>query len=99
MAVAQASQVLVGCDWVNTYSDWDTSLMRAICMAESRGRYDAVNPVNYDGISDYGLLQLHGQAIFEPRANVAAGHSIWLRQGYQAWSVYNNSKYRQFLGG
>jgi hypothetical protein len=71
--------------------------MEAVCHAESGGRYDAVNPTNYDGIGDYGLLQLHGQAIFDPAANVRAGHSIWLRQGYHAWSTFNSKRFELYL--
>ncbi len=71
--------------------------MTAICMAESHGNYNAIDCRNYDGKCDFGILQLHNQRIYDPKLNVEAGHRIWLRQGYEAWTSYNNGSYRQYL--
>jgi hypothetical protein len=67
--------------------------MTAICQAESRGNPNAINTHNTDGVDDFGLLQLHGQDILNPAQNITAGHNIWLRQGYTAWTSYNNGTY------
>jgi hypothetical protein len=77
--------------------DWDVSVMAAVMQAESGCNPNAVNPVNYDGIGDYGLMQLHGQEIYDPSQNVAHAYSIWTRQGYHAWSTYNNGAYLRYL--
>ena len=29
--------------------------------------------------------------------NVACAHAIWRSQGYKAWSVYTNGKYKEYL--
>ena len=89
-----------GCDYYSTLLakyNWDMHVMTAIMRAESSCVPDAVNRYNYDGIYDYGLLQLHGQEIYDPAANIQAGYNIWLRQGYRAWSTYNSGAYLRFL--
>jgi hypothetical protein len=71
--------------------------MTAIEHAESLCNPQAVNTINYDGKYDYGLLQLHGKAIMDPAQNIAAAYKIWERQGYQAWTTYNNGKYLTYI--
>lgn len=77
--------------------DWNISVMAAVMQAESNCNPNAVNPVNYDGVGDYGLMQLHGQEIYNPADNVAHAYAIWQRQGYKAWSTYNNGAYLRYL--
>jgi hypothetical protein len=77
--------------------DWNISIMAAVMQAESGCNPNAVNPYNYDGIGDYGLMQLHGQEIFDPATNVAHAYAIWQRQGYHAWSTYNSGAYLKYL--
>lgn len=77
--------------------NWDVNTMYAIMRAESSCNPTAVNTHNYDGVYDYGLLQLHGQVIYNPAANIEAGYNIWKRQGYTAWSVFNTGAYLKYL--
>ena len=77
--------------------DWNISVMAAVMQAESNCNPNAVNPTNYDGVGDYGLMQLHGQEIFDPAQNIAHAYSIWTRQGYHAWSTYNSGAYLRYL--
>ena len=77
--------------------DWDAQVMAAVMQAESSCNPNAVNPVNYDGVGDYGLMQLHGQEIYDPATNIAHAYSLWTTQGYHAWSVYNSGAYLKFL--
>ena len=52
--------------------DWNVSIMAAIMQAESGCDPNANNHGigNYDHIPDYGLLQLHGQEIYDPAINI-----------------------------
>lgn len=67
--------------------------MLAIEKTESTCNPAAVSPVDYDGIRDYGVMQLHGNPIFDPGANIAAAYRLWQVQGYHAWSSYNSGAY------
>jgi soluble lytic murein transglycosylase-like protein len=77
--------------------NWNVSTMAAVMQAESDCNPNAASPPNYDGLRDYGLMQLHGQEIYDPVANVAHAYAIWQRQGYRAWSTYNNGAYLRYL--
>lgn len=33
----------------------------------------------------------------DPATNIACAYQIWRGQGYRAWSVYTNGKYRRYL--
>jgi hypothetical protein len=77
--------------------DWDINVMAAVMQAESNCNPNAASPPNYDGLRDYGLMQLHGQDIYDPATNVAHAYAIWQRQGYHAWSTYNNGAYLRYL--
>lgn len=77
--------------------NWDVKVMFAVMQAESNCNPNAVSPPNYDGLRDFGLLQLHGQEIYNPTANIQAAYNIWLRQGYGAWSVWNSNAYLRYL--
>ena len=70
--------------------------MFAVMRAESSCDPNAINTQNYDGVYDYGLLQLHGQDILDPAANVAAAYRLWQVQGYHAWSTYNSGAYYRY---
>ena len=82
--------------------------MVAISEAESHCRADAKGDMNitYEqngrtyGYS-IGALQvriLPGREWIEAGDYYEGAHQIWLSQGYNAWSVYNNGSYLQFLG-
>ncbi len=77
--------------------DWNIRVMAAVMQAESSCNPNAVNTHNYDGVYDYGLMQLHGQEIYDPSQNIAHAYAIWQRQGYRAWSTYNNRAYLKYL--
>lgn len=80
--------------------NWDAATAMAICQAESGGNPNPPSNgyINYDGVSDYGLMQLHGIAIVDPALNISyAYYHKYLTQGWGAWSTYNSGKYRQYL--
>lgn len=77
--------------------DWNYRVMAAVMQAESNCNPNAVSPPNYDGLRDYGIMQLHGQEIFDPSQNIAHAYAIWQRQGYRAWSTYNSGAYQRYL--
>lgn len=79
---------------------WDVRIAMAIMQAESGCR--AVTPdnsaINYDGVADHGLFQLHGIAVTDPAANISIAYNQkYLTQGWQAWSVFNSGAYLKFL--
>ena len=79
---------------------WNVDTAVAICQAESGGNPEAVSnaSINYDHVSDYGLMQLHGVDITDPAANVAyAYYHKYLTQGWGAWSTYTSGRYARFL--
>ncbi len=96
----------VGCDIVYKYPsyEWDTSTMRAICMAESHGKQYATGH-NTNGTEDYGLLQINSchsdvignQDVYNPDVNINVAYKIWRGSGYGAWSTYNNGEYIRYL--
>lgn len=94
----QASEVPTVCyeNILAKYS-WDWHTMAAIERAESNCNPNAIGRVDYDGIRDFGLLQIHGSPIFNPSDNIAAAYQIWLRQGYGAWTSYNTGFYLTYL--
>lgn len=96
----QAPTSTQGCDayrsLISGYA-WDVATMMAIMQAESGCDPNAVSPPNYDGLRDYGLMQLHGMYILDPGANIAAAYTKWVSQGYRAWSTYNNGAYLKYL--
>lgn len=79
--------------------DWNYQVMAAVMQAESGCNPNAISNanINYDGIPDYGLMQLHGQEILDPVTNIAHAYAIWQRQGYTAWSTYKSGAYLRYL--
>jgi len=79
---------------------WNVQTAEAICQAESSGvASKASDPgLNYDGISDYGLMQLHGVDILDPAQNISyAYYHKYLTQGWNAWSSYKSGTYLRDL--
>lgn len=79
---------------------WNAQIAMAICQAESGGNPNPPSnaAINYDGVSDYGLMQLHGIDITDPAANIAyAYYHKYLTQGWGAWSTYSSGEYLKFL--
>lgn len=79
---------------------WNPDTAMAICQAESSGNPSAVSNgnINPDGVSDFGLMQLHGIDILDPAANIAyAYYHKYLTQGWGAWSTFNSGAYYKYL--
>lgn len=62
----------------------------------------------YDGnvvcVGSYGALQIgcvhylkNPAGLNDLATNVAVAHSVYLKQGYKAWSVYSSGKYLKYL--
>lgn len=92
------------------YSDWDVNIITAVAMAESL--YHECIPTGHNlsasenhgvCVGSYGALQvgcLHyneGEDHNDLATNIAVAHRVYLRQGYSAWTQYNNGAYREFL--
>lgn len=81
--------------------NWPVKTAMAIMQAESGCR--AITPsnaaINYDGVSDYGLFQLHGMNITDPAANVEAAYTIKYlpTHTFNAWNTYTGGQYRAYL--
>jgi hypothetical protein len=92
------------------YPGWDAGLITAIAEAESHCRAEARGDGHLTYIvagREYGYsvsaLQvriLEGREhcdAYDISVNVKCAYAIWRGQGYEAWSVYNNGRYKQFL--
>lgn len=82
--------------------DWPVQTAMAIMQAESGCR--AITPdnsaLNYDGIADHGLMQLHGMNITDPAENIRIAYAVkYLGAGrsFTPWSTYNNGAYLRYL--
>ena len=82
----------------------EANIMIAIAYAESGFNCKAINDkLNKDGSWDAGLLQvnsIHGYEkteLLDCHRNTDISYKIYQSQGFRAWSVYNNGKYRKFL--
>ncbi|GEM_PF-3428448 len=72
--------------------DWNVAIAEAICQAESGGNPSAISPTN-----DYGLMQLHNLAVFDPAQNIAMAYIKYQVQGWRAWTTYNTGSYHRYL--
>lgn len=89
--------------------DWDSDLMLAICKSENGyemyngWKANAKYTGNSDGSTDTGLCMInsvHGysnEVLSDPATNIRVAYDIWLNQGYEAWSDYNNGRYGRYL--
>lgn len=85
---------------------WNSRTMLAICMVENGYLYNhewdtrMVFDQNPDGSIDRGICSInsiHGfdsEALFKSEYNVIKAHEIWEKQGYEAWAVYNDGRYK-----
>lgn len=83
----------------------------AIIYAEHGGKVDAsaytvTSPANKDGSHDLGLMQINDKANADilktgdwkdPTVNAKMGLAIFNRQGWKAWSTYNDGSYKKYL--
>ena len=90
--------------------DWDTKLMKAIVMAESSCRADAVGDktLTYQNNGrtygySVGMFQiriLEGREAcdtFDIEKNAQCAYNIYKSQGLKAWSVYSNGAYKKYM--
>ena len=98
---------LVGCELVNKY-DWNTTIAKAVCLAESRGNSQAVGDLSVIGgiyAPSYGLMQIRAlvgrpskEQLLDSEFNMQYAYDLWSRQGWKPWSAYNNGNYKKYLG-
>src|SRR4051794_38430507 len=81
-------------------------LMAKLAVRESGGRAHINNAgLNKNGSVDYGLWQInsiHGynpQKLYDPLYNAKAAVAVYKSQGPKAWSTYNSSIDKKYLGG
>lgn len=89
-----------GCDqWRGLVSQygWDVNVMLAIMQAESGCNPGSVSGIDNDGLRDYGLFQIHGEAIMDPAQNIARAYGKFTSQGLHAWSTYTNGAYLRYM--
>ena len=78
------------------------------CVADNDNTSSAETHRDYYGnaicVGSYGAMQIgcvhyqqDPQALDNLELNISVAHSVWLKQGYSAWTMYNNGKYLKFL--
>lgn len=79
--------------------DWDVNVAFAIMNAESKCNASAISPPNYDGLRDYGLMQIHGVEILNASQNVAYAyyHKYLPAHGWTPWTTYTSGRYLNYL--
>ena len=95
---------------VQKYPGWDVNTMVAISQAESNCRADAKGDTTLtyqqnNRIYGYSMSVLQVRILpgrehcdtFDVATIVKCAHAIYQGQGYNAWTVYSNGKYRQYL--
>lgn len=88
----------------------EARIMRAISLAESKGKQTAVNKANRNGSIDSGFFQINTihrekgetkeqfiKRMHNLEENFKAARKVLDKQGLTAWSVYNNLSYLQHL--
>lgn len=78
----------------------EIAVMTAIALAESSGNTEAKNSV---GAGHYGLWQISALHFNpsqvnwrDPVTNAKLANTVYRKQGYRAWSVYNSGRYLAF---
>jgi len=57
-----------------------------------------INEDTFDGYQSKGLTEIeYYLELVDPHKNVDMAYLIWGRQGYGAWSAYNNGSYKKFV--
>jgi hypothetical protein len=89
-------------DLIREYFPECPDTMIAIAKAESLLDVEAVG-FNRNGSKDCGVLQINSIHGYDcdwlkvPENNLRAGRRIFELQGLQAWSTFNNKRYKNFL--
>ena len=77
----------------------------AVCLAESGGWVEAVNPLEgtyTTGYRDFGLWQIsvlgmsHPE-LFDPQTNANRAHTMWVSRGWQPWVAYTSGAHLKFM--
>lgn len=81
---------------------WDSRIALAVMQAESGCNPNATSPT-----ADRGLMQVNAvhiakvdgdlNRLYDPVTNIRVAYSVYLSQGWQAWTVYNTGRYLAFL--
>lgn len=81
---------------------WDSRIALAVMQAESGCNPNATSPT-----ADRGLMQVNAVHIakvdgdltrlYDPVTNIRVAYSVYLSQGWQAWTVWNTGRYLAFL--
>lgn len=90
------------CSLVNNYSNWDTNVAYAVCMAESGGNSQAANWNDHHSTctGSFGLMQLacfHTKNPLDPIENMRVANQIYSRSGWQPWGAFTSGAYLRFL--
>jgi hypothetical protein len=96
------------CTLVEKFKDWDTHLMYAICMGESKGDPNAHNYSDKSKDDSWGLMQvnLYGnlklsrpspEQLTNADFNIDYAHSLWLGRGLDHWGAYKDGRYKKYL--
>jgi len=88
----------------------EARIMRAISLAESKGKQTAVNKANRNGSIDSGFFQVNtihrkkGESkeqfitrMHDLEENFKEARKVLDKQGLQAWSTYNNGAYITYM--
>lgn len=88
----------------------EARIMRAISLAESQGKQTAVNKANRNGSIDSGFFQVNTihkrkgetteqfiKRMHDLEENFKEARKVLDKQGFQAWSTYNDKKYLSYI--
>lgn len=88
----------------------EARIMRAISLAESKGKQTAINKANKNGTIDSGFFQVNtihkkkGETVeqfikrmHDLEENFKEARKVYEKQGFQAWSTYNDKKYLSYI--
>jgi soluble lytic murein transglycosylase-like protein len=94
-----------GCDrysqLISQYN-WDVKIAMAVMRAES-----SCNQLSLSSTDDRGLFQINSihsdmvngnlESLYDPTTNIQIAYRVYLSQGWNGWSAYNNGSYLKFL--
>ena len=91
-----------GCELVNNYTNWDTRVAYAVCMAESGGNPNAFNGNDHHNgcTGSIGLMQIaciHAGASYDPATNIATANRLYVSSGWKIWGAFTSGKYLKYM--
>lgn len=88
----------------------EARIMRAISLAESKGKQTAINKANRNGTADSGFFQVNtihrkkGETVeqfiirmHDLEENFKEARKVFEKQSFQGWATYNNGRYLTYL--